>query len=160
MPALDVLQKIESIGVKAIRIASLPLLHRGDMLRNSPVLWFVILVLLVVGLVLLNGSPVLYLAIVFPLVVILFCISARIQRRKGLNILCCQCCPFCHNSIGAVTSAAGFGAYTRSSNQIIQRSKEAFSVELGQPLSFVCSRCDTHLFFDYLDTRTLSLVED
>lgn len=62
--------------------------------------------------------------------------------------------------MGDHTASAGFGAYSRSYNQLIQQAEGAFSIDLGRPLTLVCPKCDAYLYFDYLDSLTLSCIEN
>jgi len=148
--------------VSVFRIASLPLLHRGNRLRNSPAFWIFFLAFVLLGLVIFKAQPIAYLIAVFPLAAIMFCISARVARSKGVSALSAHRCPCCDNKIGDHTASAGFGAYTRSCNQFIQRaqSEDAFSIDLAPPLTLVCPKCDAYLFFDYLDSLSLTSIEN
>lgn len=148
---------------QTLRAFSLPLLWRGDRLRNSVSLWFMAMALGVVGWFTLGGwMKVLCMeGAVISFLVFGYWSSARLQRWLGLRHLAAQACPVCGVQIGKKTSSLAFAAYTQSCSQFIQeaRAKGAFSIEPGRPLGFCCPECSRELFYDYLGSDELFVHE-
>ncbi|MEZ5329866.1 MAG: hypothetical protein R3F19_32865 [Verrucomicrobiales bacterium] len=82
---------------------------------------------------------------------------SRLTREMGLRALGAESCPKCEATFGLNTASAAFAGYTRG---CIQEARGAFSIDLGEPLDFVCHCYQEHVFFDYLDTNTVSLLND
>ena len=142
------------------RTASLPLLHRGERLSNSPTIWFGAFALsAIAGLLAGHVIPLYALSTVF-LLGFAFWFSCRLTREMALRALSAESCPSCEAVFGSDTASAVFAGYTRSCLQLIQRAKGAFSIDLGSPMDFVCTSCGTHLFFDYLGSRAISAINN
>lgn len=147
---------------QALRVFSLPMLWRGDRLRNSVSLWFMAMALGVVGGCTLGGwTKVLCIeGAVISFLVFAYWSSARLQRESGLRWLAAQACPVCGVQIGKEASLLAFAGYTRSCLEFLEQAKGAFSIEPGRPLGFCCPECSSELFYDYLGSDELFVRED
>ena len=145
--------------MKAFRVFSLPLLHHGDRLTNSISVWFVIVLLGVVGWSVGSGwmktlSSVLSLGS-FP--IFGFWFSARLQRERGRRDLAEQTCAVCGTRVGKEASLMAFANYTRTCLNFLEESRDAFSIEPAFPLELACQQCSSELFYDYLGSGQLSV---
>jgi len=149
-------------AVKPLRVFSLPLLHRGDRLTNSVSVWFTVLAFGVAfwicasGLLRSLGMMLALLALPF----FVFWFSAHLQRMHGLHRLAQHACPGCGLRIGRAAAEIAFEGYSRSCLEFIQSNRGAFSIDLGSPLGLHCRGCSQQMFYDYLDSDSLSLTED
>lgn len=149
-------------SVKTLRVFSLPLLHRGDRLATSVSVWLTLLALgaafwiVASGLL---GTLGMVLALL-SLPIFLFWFSAHLQRVLGLRSLAQHACPVCGLRVGREAAEIAFEGYSRSCLEFIQRSRGEFSIDLGAPLGLVCGGCSQQLFYDYLDSDSLTLTDD
>ena len=148
--------------MKPLRALSLPLLHRGDRLTNSVSVWFTVLAL---GAAFWIGASGLLrtLGMVLALLslpIFVFWFSAHLQRVLGLRSLAQHACPACGLRIGREAADIAFASYSRSRLEFIQSSRGAFSIDLGSPLGFDCRGCSHRLFYDYLDSDSLTLTDN
>lgn len=101
----------------------------------------------------------LYCLSLFLLLGSVFWLSSRLTRWRARRDLSAESCPHCDAPIGPDTAAATFGNYSRHCIDFIKQARGAFSIDLGPPMDFVCPSCGAHLFFDYLDSNEVLIVD-
>lgn len=145
-----------------LRVLSIQLLHRGDRTAKSIIVWFASFACALAGAFAASG---LIQALLGGLagglfVNLLLYMSAKWQRTRGQRQLAQSKCPKCGIHVGMQSASAAFAEYTRSCTEFIRQSKGAFSIDLASPLHFTCPCCSAPLFYDYVDSRVVSMVDD
>jgi hypothetical protein len=147
--------------VKTLRILSLPLLYRGNRLSNSISLCFLLVVVTGLGWLFATASLrfICGALAVFSLLRFAFWFSAHLQRELGLRRLAMLPCPSCQTIVGRPTASVAFAAYTHSFLELIHQLRGSPFTDLGSPLFCGCRACGRGLFFDYLNSRDLTLFD-
>lgn len=59
-----------------------------------------------------------------------------------------------------LTAFEAFAEFTRSCVAFIEQAEGAFSIDLGPALYFTCPGCSAPLFYDYVDSQVVSMVDN